>query len=74
MCSGCSGTLVATAKPFCEAVQDVRVSKGDTLTEGTAKQIRENIEGRARVCGPSEQPQPAPSDKKPAAVASAEKS
>ena len=73
MCSGCSGTLVATAKPLCDAVKDVAVSKQDRLTEDTAKQIRENIEGRASVCGPSEKPAPKPAEK-PAAVASAEKS
>lgn len=74
--SGCSGTFVATVEPFCEAVRDVHVSKQDQLTEGTAKQIRANIEGRTRVCGPEPKPQPAPAakDAKPAAVASAEKS
>lgn len=66
MLSGCSNTLVATAEPFCTAVQDVRVSKSDKLTEPTAKQIRENIAGRARVCGPS----PPPPAKAPPAASS----
>ena len=68
MCSGCSGTLVATAKPFCDAVKGVRVSKDDKLTEGTAKQIREDIEGRKSVGCPDG---PVPAAEKPAAVASA---
>ncbi len=68
MSSGCAGTLVATAEPFCDAVQDVQVSKDDRLTEGTAQQIRQNIDGRARVCGPSKKPTPAPKAKVAAPV------
>lgn len=58
MLSGCGNTLVATVEPFCEAVRDVRVSKDDRLTEGTAKQIRQNAEGRRRI-GCKDDPAPA---------------
>jgi len=49
-------------------VKGVRVSKDDKLTEGTAKQIREDIEGRKSVGCPDG---PVPAAEKPAAVASA---
>lgn len=48
---GCAQQIVATAKPFCAAVKDVTVSRDDVLTDGTARQIRQNIVGRKRVCG-----------------------
>ena len=49
--SGCAGTVVPDASPFCAAVQPVCVSKGDVLTKATAKRLVSNEYGRAAVCG-----------------------
>lgn len=49
--SGCAGTVVPDASPFCAAVQPVCVSKADVLTRQTAKRLVSNEYGRAAVCG-----------------------
>lgn len=49
--SGCAGTVVPDASPFCAAVQPVCVNRGDVLTKQTAKRLVSNEYGRAAVCG-----------------------
>jgi len=49
MSSGCANTLVATVEPVCEVVKGTRVSKDDKLTEGTARSIRQDIEGLRKL-------------------------
>ncbi len=49
MLSGCANTLVATVEPFCDAVKGVRISRADRITEPTAKQIRQDLEGRRKI-------------------------
>jgi hypothetical protein len=44
--------VIATSKPFCDAVKHVCISASDVLTEPTAQQIEGNNLGRAPICGP----------------------
>jgi hypothetical protein len=50
--TGCASTTAGTvtARPMCRAIQLVRVSKDDVLTEGTASQVEANNLARKRLC------------------------
>lgn len=53
LCGACETTkIVGTAEPFCEAVKHVCVSKADTLTPSTARQVLANNMGRKPLCPP----------------------
>lgn len=76
--AGCAtGTIVATAEPFCAAVAHVCISRDDRLTEGTAVQVEANNLGRGKICPmkPGEDPcgkmRAAPVKKKPTATVAA---
>ena len=54
--------VIATSKPFCQAVQPVCISRDDSLTDKTARRLLANEYGREAVCG---KPPRCPKEAKP---------